>query len=152
MSSGQSQAPPHWNEVERNAFAAFADALLPGAAAAGVVRYVEDQLASPTPLLFLKYMDYPGSCSDFYRHGLRALDDFSLLRFGQLFAALGHTSQTTLIRELSQNTPPAWQGPPAPLFYFVVRNDALDVCYGTPEGFDKLGVPYMPLIPPPSNW
>ena len=32
------------------------------------------------------------------------------------------------------------------------RSDAVDVVYGTPEGFAKLGVPYMPHIMPPTSW
>jgi hypothetical protein len=45
-----------------------------------------------------------------------------------------------------------WMGPPAPLFFFVLRNDAVDVKYGTQAGFESLGVPYMPHIAPPAEW
>jgi len=31
----------------------------------------------------------------------------------------------------------------------MVRSDAVDVVYGTVEGFERLGVPYMPHILPP---
>jgi len=34
----------------------------------------------------------------------------------------------------------------------VVRNDAVDVVYGTQSGFEQLGVPYMAHIAPPSRW
>jgi hypothetical protein len=33
-----------------------------------------------------------------------------------------------------------------------VRADALDVVYGTPEGFDALGIPYMAHIKPEKPW
>ena len=35
---------------------------------------------------------------------------------------------------------------------FVLRADALDVTYGTPEGFDALGIPYMAHIMPETPW
>ena len=41
-----------------------------------------------------------------------------------------------------------WQGPPGPLVYTVLRSDAVDVVYGTVEGYEALGVPYMPHILP----
>jgi len=45
-----------------------------------------------------------------------------------------------------------WDGPPAGFIYFVLRSDAIDVLYGTPEGFERLGVPYMAHIQPPAGW
>jgi hypothetical protein len=45
-----------------------------------------------------------------------------------------------------------WSGPPQPLFYMMVRSDAVDVVYGTKEGFDELNVPYMAHIMPPEKW
>ena len=35
---------------------------------------------------------------------------------------------------------------------FVLRADALDVTYGTPEGFEALGIPYMAHIMPETPW
>ena len=43
-------------------------------------------------------------------------------------------------------------GAPDPFFAFVVRADAVDVTYGTMDGFRDLGVPYMAHIEPPSRW
>ena len=45
-----------------------------------------------------------------------------------------------------------WDGPPPPLFYMMVRSDAVDVVYGTQEGFDELNVPYLAHIVPPEKW
>ena len=39
-----------------------------------------------------------------------------------------------------------------PFFYFVLRNDAVDVVYGTKDGIESLGIPYMAHIEPPSRW
>ena len=57
-----------------------------------------------------------------------------------------------LVREIAQKNPPEWSGPPAPLFCFVTRSDAVDVYYGTQEGFARLNIPYMAHILPPKKW
>jgi hypothetical protein len=50
-------------------------------------------------------------------------------------------------------SPAGWAGGvPAPLFYFGLRSDAIDVVYGTVDGFAKLGIPYMPHILPTTAW
>jgi hypothetical protein len=36
--------------------------------------------------------------------------------------------------------------------YFLLRTDAVDVVYGTMEGYAQLGVPYMPHIAPARSW
>ena len=43
-------------------------------------------------------------------------------------------------------------GFPVFLFYMCLRSDAIDVVYGTPEGFRKLNIPYMEHILPPEGW
>ena len=44
------------------------------------------------------------------------------------------------------------RGPPAGLVYFVLRSDTVDVMYGTMEGYESLGVPYMAHIEPDKRW
>ena len=131
---------------------ALGDALLPGAAEAGITHYVDDQLASDAPLLILKYMDYPGSSLGFYKQGLASLERVSRARHSRSFHELKPDEKSDLVRAISQNSPDGWNGPPGPLFYFVTRNDAVDVYYGTQEGFGRLNVPYMAHIPPQKNW
>lgn len=131
---------------------ALGDVLLPGAAKAGIAHYVDDQLGRSQPLLFLRYMDYPASCLEFYRQGLAALDDFSKSRYKHPFTAASQEQKVAIIQEMSRNNPDGWSGPPAPLFYLVVRNDATDVYYGTPQGFERLEVPYAALLKPPHDW
>ena len=123
---------------------------LPGAGACGVARYIEYQLGQPVSLLFLRYMDYPISFSQFYKQGIRSLQQESSSRFGCRFEKGSPEQQKTLIQDISQSSPPGWDGPPAPLFYFVLRNDTVDVFYGSPAGFEKLGLPYAALLNPPS--
>jgi hypothetical protein len=45
-----------------------------------------------------------------------------------------------------------WSGPAPALFFFVMRNDAVDVAYGTTAGFEALAIPYLAHIAPPSPW
>lgn len=141
----------HLSAFDGRLLEAFGDVLLPGAAEAGIVHYVDDQLGRAVPLLFLKYMDYVGSFVDFYKEGLAALEQQSRRQYSGSFPELAPDQKVSLVRGISQKNPESWTGPPAPLFYFVVRNDAVDVYYGTPAGFAKLGVPYMPMIEPPKS-
>ena len=45
-----------------------------------------------------------------------------------------------------------WKGPPQRRIYGIFRDDGVDVVYGTVEGFERLGVPYMPHILPKARW
>ena len=151
--SGATPAPlQHFSSSEGQLLEALGEVLVPGAAEAGLVQYVDNQLGRPDPLLFLKYMDYLGSYVEFYKQGLDSLENRSRLLYRKSFLTLDTDQKVTLVREISQKNPVDWKGPPAPLFYFVVRNDAIDVTYGTPEGFAKLGIPYMAMIEPPRQW
>jgi len=53
---------------------------------------------------------------------------------------------------MRQNKLDGWQGPPGPFIYFVTRSDAVDVVYGTVEGYESLGIPYMAHIAPEKRW
>jgi len=131
---------------------ALGETLLPGAAAAGISRYVDDQLASAEPLLLLKYVDFPADSTDFYRQSLDALEQHSQATHQQAFHALAMADRIAMVGQIAQQQPEGWAGPPSQLFYFIARNDAVDVCYGTEEGFARLGVPYMAHIAPPRPW
>ena len=71
---------------------------------------------------------------------------------GKRFVALSATEQHEFIDQLRQNKIGGWQGPPAGLVYFVLRSDAVDVVYGTMEGYESLGVPYLAHIAPDKRW
>jgi hypothetical protein len=137
---------------ERATYEALAETLLPGAGAAGIVRYLEKQLCRDVSLLFLRYMDYPSLQIDFYKDGLASLNKEAERSWGTVFAAGSEAQKIQLVQSLLESNPPLWQGPPAPLFCFVVRNDAADVYYGTADGFSRLGIPYLPLLQPPTAW
>jgi hypothetical protein len=142
----------HLADAEGHTLEALGDTLLPGAAEAGIAHYVDDQLGRDNPLLFLKYVDWTGGYAAFYKDGLAALDRYSRERNGISFVRSSSEERTALVGDISSASPVGWTGAPAPLFYFVTRNDAVDVVYGTPEGLQSLAVPYMPHIVPPQKW
>lgn len=133
---------------------AFGEVLLPGAREDGIAHFVDAQLARPPAdsLLMLRYLDVPPPYDGFYKAGLAALDAHAKAQTGALFADLPAPQATELVKAISAAPPPGWAGPPSPLFYFAVRADAVDVVYGTVEGFAKLGVPYMEHILPEQRW
>lgn len=133
---------------------AIAEAFAPGATEAGVAWFVDQQLsvAPNDSLLMAKYFNVPPPYADFYRACFDAIDALSRGRHDKAFAALGPAAGTALLKELLAGEPAGWQGPPALLVYLVLRNDAVDVVYGTQEGIESLGVPYMAHIAPPASW
>ncbi|HEX2138906.1 MAG TPA: gluconate 2-dehydrogenase subunit 3 family protein, partial [Woeseiaceae bacterium] len=89
----------------------------------------------------------------FYRNGLGALESAARTSYGNSFVSLDAGRQRELVGLMGREEPPGWKGgPPAPFFFFVLRNDALDVTYGTVAGFDELELPYRAHIAPPTRW
>jgi hypothetical protein len=120
------------------------EALVPGSKKAGLAHFIDIQLSGPAAdsLLMIKYLGVNPPFTPFYASGLAAA----------AAAAARAADMPSLLQALAKDDIRDWNGPPAPLFYFVLRNDAIDVVYGTTEGFESLGVPYMAHIPPPSGW
>ncbi len=138
--------------------AALGEVLLPGAKAAGVAHFVDDQLAKDAGecLLMLRYFDWPPPYAPFYAGGLAALDGAARAAHGLAFTGLDAGQAAALVGPLLGGQVAAWQGPPqgppSPLFYLSVRADAVDVVYGTMAGTAKLGLPYMAHIEPETRW
>lgn len=133
---------------------ALGDVLLPGAANAGIAHFIDHQLAADPPeqLLMLKYLGANPPFTPFYAGGIAGLDAAAETRHQQSFKALSTDDRTALVATIGGANPDGWEGPPAPFFYFVLRADAVDVVYGTRDGIESLGVPYMAHIDPPSRW
>ena len=133
---------------------ALGETLLPGSAAAGLAQYLDHQLSGDPAhsMLMIKYLGVPAPFTAFYRDGLRAADSAARALYGKSFADLNTQQAGVLASQMSAGHVDGWQGPPAALFYFVLRNDAVDVVYGTQRGFELLDVPYMAHIAPPSRW
>ena len=68
------------------------------------------------------------------------------------FAQISSDEQHDFIDMMRQNKLQNWQGPSGSLVYLVLRSDAIDVVYGTVEGYEALGIPYMPHIAPVERW
>ncbi len=130
------------------------EVLVPGARQAGIAHFIDSQLARPAAdsLLLLRYLDVEPPYWPFYHDGLRACDALARHHYGNGFAALTLTQQTNVIQQIQQGAPPDWKGPPSPRFYLALRSDAVDVVYGTEQGFAALGLPYMPHISPVKPW
>ena len=126
------------------ALSMLGDALVPGAAAAGLAAYIDLQLqAGDESLLIGKYLGVDTSAqTEFYR---AAADNVMSL-------TNENTSVHTFVTSMATDSLSGWAGPPASYVLFVLRADALDVTYGTPEGFEKLGIPYMAQIKPDKPW
>ncbi|HEY2231503.1 MAG TPA: gluconate 2-dehydrogenase subunit 3 family protein [Xanthobacteraceae bacterium] len=143
------------NPEETKTLEAVGEALVPGARAAGVVQFVDQQVSIPPEeaLLEARIMNVRPPFANFYRAALGAIDRASRAHNGgRGFAELDAVEQHQLIDNMRQNKIEGWQGPGAPFVYFLLRTDAVDVVYGTMEGYARLGVPYMPHIAPTRRW
>ena len=140
--------------AQAHTLATLGEVLLPGARAAGVAHFVDDQLAKDPAecLLMLRYFDWPPPYTPFYVGGLAALDGASQAAHGAAFTALDAGQASALVGQLLGGQVAGWQGPPSPLVYLATRADAVDVVYGTMEGTAKLGLPYMAHIEPETRW
>jgi hypothetical protein len=142
------------NGQEAETLEALGETLVPGARAAGVAHFIDHQV-SVTPgeaLLEARIVNVKPPFINFYRAAIGGVDRASTARSGKRFAALSPAEQHDFIDQLRQNKIDGWQSPPAGLVYFVLRSDAVDVVYGTMEGYESLGVPYLAHIAPDKRW
>jgi hypothetical protein len=134
---------------------AVGEALVPGARAAGISHFVDQQISIPAEgaLLEARILNVRPPYANFYRAAIGAVDRASRSQNeDRRFAALNGAEQHSFIDGMRQNRIEGWQGPGAPFVYTVLRNDSVDVVYGTMEGYVALGVPYMPHIAPSRRW
>ena len=142
------------NAEESETLEALGEALVPGARAAGVAHFIDHQV-SVTPgeaLLEARIVNVKPPFINFYRAAIGGVEKASMARSGKRFAALSASEQHDFIDQLRQNKLDGWQGPPAAQVYFVLRSDAVDVVYGTMEGYESLGIPYLAHIEPDRRW
>ena len=139
---------------EAETLEALGETLLPGARAAGVAHFVDQQLSVPPEeaLLEARILNVKPPYANFYRAAIGAIDRASLARSGRRFARLDTGGQHEFVNLMRQGKLEGWQGPPGPFVYLVTRSDAVDVVFGTMEGYASLGIPYMPHIAPEKRW
>jgi Gluconate 2-dehydrogenase subunit 3 len=134
---------------------ALGETLVPGARQAGISHFVDQQISIPAEeaLLEARILNVRPPYANFYRAALGAVDRASqALHGGREFAQLGEGDQRTFVDGMRQNKIEGWQGPPGPFVYLLLRSDAVDVVYGTMDGYAALGIPYQPHIAPTRRW
>jgi len=139
---------------EAETLEALGETLLPGAKAAGIAHFVDQQLSVPPEeaLLEARILNVKPPYANFYRGAIGAIDRASRARSGGGFAQLNALEQHEFVDLMRQNKLDGWQGPPGPFVYLVMRSDAVDVVFGTMEGYESLGIPYMAHIVPEKRW
>ena len=134
---------------------ALGETLVPGARQAGISHFVDQQISIPAEqaLLEARILNVRPPYANFYRAALGAIDRASqALNNGRPFVELSEAEQRSLIDNIRQNKVEGWQGPAGPFVYLVLRSDAVDVVYGTMDGYAALGIPYRPHIAPTKRW
>ena len=142
------------NQAEVDTLEAICEHLVPGARENGVAHFVDRQLSlDPNDsLLFIKCFNVEPPYQGFYQSALTAISRTSKAVYGESITRLDQDSAVSLIESLRDGNVSGWNGPPPPLVYHALRNDAVDVVYGTMEGFADLGIPYLAHIEPPRAW
>jgi Gluconate 2-dehydrogenase subunit 3 len=133
---------------------AVGETLLPGARKAGIANFVDHQLAAPAGdcLLMARIANVRPPFANFYRTALGGIERSCQSQHNKRFAQLASAEQYDFVDRMRQNKLDGWQGPPASFVYFLLRHDAVDVTFGTVDGIESLGIPYMPHITPEKRW
>ena len=133
---------------------ALGETLVPGAKQAGITNFVDQQISGPAEeaLLEARILNVKPPYANFYRAAIGAIDRSSQARNGRRFAQLGAPEQIQFVSLVRQNKLEDWKGPPGSFVYLVMRSDAVDVVFGTMEGYEALGIPYMAHIAPVRRW
>jgi hypothetical protein len=139
---------------EAETIESMGDALVPGARAAGIAHFIDQQISVPPEqaLLQARILNVRPPFANFYRAAIKAIEGSSDKTFGKKFATLSPSDKHDFINAMRQNKAAGWQGPPGPFVYAILRTDAVDVVYSTVEGYEALGVPYMAHIAPEQRW
>jgi len=140
---------------EAETLEAVGETLVPGARQAGLVHFIDQQLSvSPDEaLLEARILNVRPPYVNFYRAAIAAIERASQARNGgKRFVELDAADQHDFIDRMRQNTLDGWQGPVQAFVYLVMRSDAVDVVYGTMDGYARLDIPYMAHIAPTTRW
>ncbi len=139
---------------EAETLEAIGETLVPGARDAGIAHFIDHQVSVPAEeaLLEARILNVRPPYADFYKAAIRAIDKAAAVQSDQRFAWLPADAQRDFVNLMRQNKLQGWQGPPSGFVYFVLRSDAVDVVYGTVEGYEALGIPYQAHIMPLKRW
>ena len=131
----------------------LSEAIVPGATAAGLTHFLDHQLAGDPneALLIARYFQIALPYIDFYVAGIKHANDLAQKSASKPLTSLSDAEMVSVVKSMA--TPgTVVDGFPLFVFYMCLRSDAVDVVYGTPEGFKKLNIPYMEHIMPPEGW
>jgi methionine aminopeptidase len=142
------------NAAQAETLDALGETLVPGARQAGISHFIDQQISIPAEeaLLEARILNVRPPYANFYRAALAAVDSASQKLKGHGFVHLGAEEQRSFVNDMRQNKIDGWQGPPGPFVYLILRSDAVDVVYGTMDGYADLGIPYMAHIAPAKRW
>src|SRR4051812_597269 len=140
--------------AEAKSLEAVSETLVPGARDAGIANFIDQQCSVPPneALLTLRIANARPPFVNFYRAALTEIDRQCNAQHSKVFADLSAAEQREFINLVRQGKPADGRGPPQGQIYGIFRDDAVDVVYGTVEGFERLGVPYMPHVLPKARW
>jgi hypothetical protein len=121
------------------------EAIVPGARAASVGHYLDYQLSlAPNDcLLFARYLPIPLPFLHFYRLGAKGIESAAARAGDTSKSGPSQANWRQIAKGMYRESIVGWDGPSSPLLYLSLRNDALDVVYGTDKGLQKLGIPIM---------
>ena len=133
---------------------AMGETLVPGARAAGIVAFIDQQISGPAgdALLEARILNVKPPYANFYRAAIGAINGASTAKQGKPFAELDAAAQHDFVDQMRQNKIDGWKGPPGGFVYFILRSDSVDVVYGTMAGYKSLDIPYMAHIEPKRSW
>jgi Gluconate 2-dehydrogenase subunit 3 len=133
---------------------ALGETLVPDARESGIAHFIDQQISVPANecLLQARIFNVRPPFAELYRTAITTVDNGSRKRFGRDFVQLPPADQRGFVNLMRQNQVEGWTGRPAAMVYAVLRADAVDVVYGTMEGYETLDIPYMPHIPPEKRW
>jgi hypothetical protein len=133
---------------------ALGETLVPQARESGIAHFIDQQLSVPPHecLLQARIFNFRPPFAEFYRSTITTVDGASRKMFGRDFAQLAAADQREFVSLMRQNKVEGWAGGPGATVYAMLRADAVDVVYGTMEGYEALGIPYMPHLPPERRW
>src|SRR2546422_4316695 len=99
---------------EAETLEALGETLLPGARAAGIAHFVDQQLSVPPEeaLLEARILNVKPPYANFYRAAIGAIDSASEPREGRRFAQLNTPAQRHVVDLVRQRKLDGWQGPP----------------------------------------
>jgi hypothetical protein len=139
---------------EADTLEALGETLVPGARSAGIAHFIDHQISVPPEeaLLEARILNVRPPYANFYKAVIAGIDRAAAAQGDSRFAWLPTHLQRDIVNLWRQGKLDGWQGPPQAFAYFLLRSDAVDVVYGTVEGYEALGIPYMPHIAPEKRW